>query len=70
MTHANGYLEAAVVDERFHSYRIGPVGTGIRAPAHNSCQWFGEVRGQEARARQSVAGQEVGAGNLIKWRTR
>ncbi len=29
MTHANGYLEAAVVDERFHSYRIGPVGTGI-----------------------------------------
>jgi hypothetical protein len=31
MTHANGYLEAAVVDERFHSYRIGPVGTGIHA---------------------------------------
>ena len=65
-----GYLPTVEADERFHTYNIGPVGRGIRPTSHNSGQWFGEVRGQEARARQSVAGREVGAGNLIRWRTR
>ena len=67
-----GYLEPAVADPRFHYYRIGPIGTGIRATTgnptgSNSGGWFGSVRGQEARARQSQAGREKGVQNLTPW---
>ena len=62
-----GYLEAAVDDPRFHFYRIGPAGGGIRATALNSAQWFGKVRRAETRARQRDAGHRYGVSNLIRW---
>ena len=64
---STGYLETAVDDPRFHFFRIGPAGSGIRATALNSAQWFGKVRGVETRARQSDAGHRYGASNLIRW---
>ena len=62
-----GYLEAAVADERCHFHPIGPPGTGIRTTAQNSGAWWGEVRREEARAKQADAGRRVGAENLIRW---
>ncbi len=62
-----GYLEAAVADPRCHVHPIGPPEGGIRATAQNSGQWWGEVRRQEARAKQAEAGRRTGAENLIRW---
>ena len=44
-----GHFEAVVTDSRFHFYRIGPVGIGIRATTQTSASWFGEVRRAENR---------------------
>ena len=63
---SRGNLDEALADPRFHHHRIGGP-AGIPVTLQQSAAWFGEIRQQEARTAQSVAGRQVGARNLITW---